>query len=100
MSKKVNSTQIIQHLPWLIPLVITLLGISFQIYSVIGRIEKLEERSYVKGEVAIRDLGELDYRVRKVEEIIENKNVEERVTELEYLMRDTMKWCCDEIKDK
>jgi hypothetical protein len=60
----------------------------------------LEDRTYIRGENAIRKLEQLNYRVKNVEDIVENKNIESRVTELEYQVKDTIRWCCDEIKDK
>jgi len=56
------------HLPWMIPLLMTLLMGSFQMYSLIDRVATLEENGRTRGEAAILQLQEVDNRVKRLEE--------------------------------
>jgi len=93
-------SSMIQHLPWMIPLVFTMLGMGFELYSLIGRVDTIENRQRDTGEVAVTKLTNIIFRVEKLEGIVEDGNIDRRILDLEYKVNDTAKWCCDEIKDK
>jgi hypothetical protein len=56
------------HLPWLIPLLVSILAVGFQIYGLIHRVDALEESSRTRGESAIIQLQKVDNRVSRLEE--------------------------------
>jgi len=95
-----NGSSIIPHLPWIVPLVMAILGLGFEVFSIVGKVKALEERSYVKGEMAIRELEALKFRVDAMEEIFKDKHLEHRVTDLEYRLDSTERWCCSETDDQ
>ena len=45
------------------------LGIAAQIYGLLGRVDKLEERSYVQGKIYVEQLTDNTYRIKRLEEI-------------------------------
>jgi len=55
-------------LPWLIPLLVSMLLGGYQIWSLVDRVEALEESDRTKGEAAIRQLQSVDSRVARLEE--------------------------------
>jgi sorbitol-specific phosphotransferase system component IIC len=71
MSKSNIST----HLTWVVPLMISILIAGFNIYSLIGRVDKIEHTQNSLSKEYIHKIDSLEYRVGRVEE-----------------------FCCDEIK--
>jgi hypothetical protein len=57
-----------EHLPWLIPLLISVLIVGFQIFGLLNRVTTLENISRTKGEQAIEKLERVDARVSRLEE--------------------------------
>jgi hypothetical protein len=56
-------------LPWLVPLIVTLLAVGFQMYGMIDRVDKLEETGRTRGDAAIAQLQNVDNRVSRLEEL-------------------------------
>ena len=54
-------------LSWVIPLIITLLLSGYEIYSLIQRVNILENRSMTIGEQAIKELHELKHKVDMID---------------------------------
>jgi len=55
-------------LPWLVPLLLSMLVGGYQLYSVVDRVVVLEENSRTTGVRAIEQLQEVDSRVKRLEE--------------------------------
>lgn len=56
------------HLPWLVPLLISILVGGFQLYGLIHRVDALEELDRTRGNAAIAQLHDVDNRVKRLEE--------------------------------
>jgi hypothetical protein len=57
-----------EHLPWLVPLLISVLIGGIHIYGLIDRVNKLELTSRTRGNAAINQLQNVDNRVKRLEE--------------------------------
>ncbi len=57
-----------EHLPWIVPLLISVLVGSVQIYGLISRVDALEETGRTRGDAAISQLQQVDNRVKRIEE--------------------------------
>ena len=55
-------------LPWLIPLLMAILLGGYNLYSLIHRVDVLEYQSETEGKEAIKQLDNVDARVRRLEE--------------------------------
>jgi Flp pilus assembly protein TadG len=62
MNKDISS-----HLPWIVPLLMTLAAGGFQIYSLIGQVKNLERAQATTGRAAIEQLSQLEHRVSELE---------------------------------
>ncbi len=60
--------KIIGQLPWLAPIIISLLISVFQVYGLIDRVNTLEEYSRTRGDTVIQQLQDINSRVKRIEE--------------------------------
>jgi len=57
------------QMPWVAPIIISLLIGAFQVYGLIDRVDALEETGRTRGDAAIQQLQDVDHRVSRVEEL-------------------------------
>jgi hypothetical protein len=62
-----TKSDITPHLPWIVPLLMTLAAGGFQIYSLIGQVQELEYAQRTTGRAAIEELDSIKYRVSELE---------------------------------
>ena len=56
-------------LPWAVPVVLSILAVSFQLYGLIDKVEKIQHIQDIEGATAIRKLDNIEWRVKNLEEL-------------------------------
>jgi predicted CoA-binding protein len=57
----------VDHLSWIVPLTLVALSAGYSLWSLMDRVERLEDRSYIQGEKAYKRLRGVEERIHILE---------------------------------
>jgi hypothetical protein len=54
--------------PWLVPFLVLIISLGYNLYSLTDKVEEIKEKQDSTGQLYIKKVDDLDYRISRIEE--------------------------------